>query len=255
MAKPLLILDLDGVLITTPMWKADEMDSDGYSKFNQSCIDNLNTLLSLDDFDIWLSSTRRTVKSIEEFNTIFINRNITKPIKGFLPVYENCNNRKEEILKFLEEFKPQNYLIIDDDKSLNDLDEITKEKLVLTELMKGFNQEQLKLATEKMKKNLDKNDFLDKYIFFGLKNLNDGFDTESIKYFSETDFSIVLKRVEENNIGISGIEPWLNGEFYNVLTSEDYSANPIDPKWYWKAFEELKKKEKHLQYSASYLYL
>ncbi len=63
-----LILDLDGVLITTPLWKADEMDSDGYSKFNQSCIDNLNELLSLADFDIWLSSTRRTVKSIEEFN-------------------------------------------------------------------------------------------------------------------------------------------------------------------------------------------
>lgn len=122
MTNPLLILDLDGVLISTPMWKADEMDSDGYSKFNQSCIDNLNTLLSLDDFDIWLSSTRRTVKSMEEFNTIFTNRNIIKPIKGFLPEYENCKNRKEEILEFLNEFGVENYLIIDDDKSLNDLE-------------------------------------------------------------------------------------------------------------------------------------
>ena len=100
--------------------------------------------------------------------------------------------------------------------------------------------------------NLSKEEFLDTYIFEGLKNLNDGFDSPSIKYFSETDFSIVLKRVEENKIGINGIEPWLNGEFYNVLTYEDYSTSPTDPKWYWKAFEELKKEGKQLQYSASY---
>ncbi len=143
-----LILDLDGVLITTPPWKADKMDSDGYSKFNQSCIDNLNELLSLADFDIWLSSTRRTVKSIEEFNVIFVNRHIKEPIKGFLPVYANCKNRKEEILEFLNEFEPEKYLILDDDKSLNGLETIIKEKLVLTELMKGFNKEQLILATE-----------------------------------------------------------------------------------------------------------
>jgi histidinol phosphatase-like enzyme len=40
-----LFLDLDGVLITTPAWKPDEIDSDGYSKFEQSCVDNLNQLL------------------------------------------------------------------------------------------------------------------------------------------------------------------------------------------------------------------
>jgi len=147
-----LILDLDGVLITTPLWKADEMDSDGYSKFNTSCVDNLNELLSKADFEIWLSSTRRTVKSIEEFNAIFGNRHIKERIKGFLPDYKNCKNRKEEILEFLIEFKPEKYLIIDDDKSLNGLETVIKERLILTEQMKGFNQEQLKLAIEKIEK-------------------------------------------------------------------------------------------------------
>lgn len=132
------------------MWRADEIDLDGYSKFNQSCVDNLNSLLSLANFDIWLSSTRRTVKSLDEFNVIFTNRNIKEPIRGFLPKYRSCKNRKEEILKFLDEFEPENYLIIDDDKSLNGLETVIKEKLVLTELMKGFNQEQLQLATEKI---------------------------------------------------------------------------------------------------------
>ncbi len=103
-----------------------------------------------------------------------------------------------------------------------------------------------------MKDNLNKNEFLETYIFYGLKNLNDGFDVESIKYFSETDFEIILKRVEDNKIVIHGIEPWLNGEFHTVLTYEDYAVASTDTSWYWKAFEDLKKEKKPLQYSATY---
>ncbi|MEO9503283.1 HAD domain-containing protein [Nonlabens ulvanivorans] len=146
-----MILDLDGVLITNPSWKADRIDSDGYSEFNKSCVENLNRLLTLVEFDIWLSSTRRTVKTLTEFNLIFKNRGIKKEIIGFLPEYANCINRKEEILKFIAEFKVSNFLIIDDDKSLNGLESEIKEKLILTELMKGFNLERLNEATEKIK--------------------------------------------------------------------------------------------------------
>ena len=147
----LLILDLDGVLITNPSWKADRIDSDGYSEFNKSCVENLNRLITLVEFDIWLSSTRRTVKTLTEFNLIFKNRGIKKEIVGFLPEYTDCKNRKEEILKFIAEFKLSNFLIIDDDKSLNGLESEIKEKLILTELMKGFNLERLNEATEKIK--------------------------------------------------------------------------------------------------------
>ncbi|GAL76550.1 hypothetical protein JCM19275_1294 [Nonlabens ulvanivorans] len=86
-----------------------------------------------------------------EFNLIFKNRGIKKEIIGFLPEYANCINRKEEILKFIAEFKVSNFLIIDDDKSLNGLESEIKEKLILTELMKGFNLERLNEATEKIK--------------------------------------------------------------------------------------------------------
>ncbi len=147
-----LILDLDGVLITTPIWKADKIDSDGYSEFNMNCVDNLNKLLQQSDFEIWLSSTRRTVKTLSEFNRIFENRNIKSHIKGFLPEYHECKNRKDEIIRFIEESKFSDFLIIDDDKSLNGLDEIHKEKLILTELQKGFDMEKLELAIKKIKK-------------------------------------------------------------------------------------------------------
>ena len=148
-----LILDLDGVLITNPSWKADRIHSDGYSEFNESCVENLNRLLTLAEFDIWLSSTRRTMKTLTEFNLIFKNRGIEKQIVGFLPEYANCRSRKEEVLNFITELKLTDFLIIDDDKSLNGLDSGIKEKLILTELTKGFNSDKLKEAISKIKSN------------------------------------------------------------------------------------------------------
>ncbi|WP_299611337.1 HAD domain-containing protein [uncultured Aquimarina sp.] len=152
MTKSVLILDLDGVLITTPIWKADEIDSDGYSKFNKHCVNNLNELLSKWEFEVWLSSTRRTVKTLVEFNHIFRNRNIKTQIGGFLPEYDNCKTRKDEITRFIEDFKISDFLIIDDDKSLNGLEEKYQQKLILTELQKGFDIEKLELAIEKIKR-------------------------------------------------------------------------------------------------------
>ena len=146
--KTILILDLDGVLITTPPWKRDELDSDGYSKFNEDCIKNLNTLLSKAEFEIWLSSTRRTVKTIEEFNSIFKHRNIQNSIVGFLPNEVSHKTRKEEVLSFVEQNEINTFIIIDDDKSLNDLTTDIKQYLVLTELQLGFDKKKLKLAEE-----------------------------------------------------------------------------------------------------------
>lgn len=94
--------------------------------------------------------------------------------------------------------------------------------------------------------------YLESHIYNGLENLNTGFDAESIYYFSEADFEIVLDRIEENNISIFGIEPWLDGSYYDVTTYEDYDTTANDPKWYRKAFSEFKKREEKLMYAASY---
>ncbi len=143
-SKPcLLILDIDGVLITSPPWKPDELHLDGYSQFNRDCVENLNDLLKTNVFEMYLSSTRRTVKTINEFNRIFRNRGIIQNLKGFVPEYPKAKNRREEIEYFLKEFNPKNYLILDDDKSLNDSKVEMKNRLVLTELQIGFTKEKL----------------------------------------------------------------------------------------------------------------
>lgn len=94
--------------------------------------------------------------------------------------------------------------------------------------------------------------YLDLHVFKGLENQNTGFDASSIKYFFEADFNIVLERVEKLGIGIHGIEPWKNGEFYGVLTFEDYGNKSTNPKWYWKAFRKFTEFGEELQYAATY---
>ena len=143
-----LFLDLDGVLITTPSWKSDEIDEDGYSKFNLKCVKKFNELLSTNRFQIWLSSSRRKGKTLEEFNQIFTNRKINGRISAFLPLYDDCNSRKDEILKFISEKNIVNFIILDDDKSLNSLELEYKRKLVLTDHMIGFTDKDLSKALQ-----------------------------------------------------------------------------------------------------------
>ena len=96
-------------------------------------------------------------------------------------------------------------------------------------------------------------EFLKIKIFYGLENLNDGFDSETEYYFSETDFEIILKRIEKYNIGIYGVEPCLKGEFYGVIIHEQYETEPDDKSWYRDAFEFFRKQNKELQYSATFM--
>lgn len=99
---------------------------------------------------------------------------------------------------------------------------------------------------------MKKLEYLKSNIFYDLENLNDGFDTQSIYYFSESGFEIVLNRVEKLEIGIYGIEPWIHGSFYDTMGFEDFNTVSTDPNWYRKAFSQFKKQEKELMYAASF---
>ena len=99
---------------------------------------------------------------------------------------------------------------------------------------------------------MEQTEFLEKNVFNDLKNLNDGFDVEANHYFSESDFEIVLERVEHFGIGVYGIEPWLDGDLYAVAVHEDFRKKSTDPKWYKKAFLTFKSRQPGLAYSATY---
>ncbi|WP_435314146.1 hypothetical protein [Cellulophaga fucicola] len=99
---------------------------------------------------------------------------------------------------------------------------------------------------------MEKLEFLQKNIFTDLKNLNTGFDAEENYYFSELDFAMILERIEYFGIGIHTIKPYLNEEFANVKTNEDYRKKATDSKWYKRAFYDFKKATPAMLYSAEY---
>ena len=140
--KNVIILDLDGVLITTPPWRSDEFEIDGYSKFNSMAIDNFNMLIECLNFEceLWLISDRRRGKSLEQFNEIFKTRNIKKSIDGLVPVYGHIT-RREELEKFISENEFDNFLLIDDDSSLEGLHD--KGPWIKTKSLIGFGIEEL----------------------------------------------------------------------------------------------------------------
>jgi len=94
--------------------------------------------------------------------------------------------------------------------------------------------------------------YLDIHVFYGLNDLNTGFDVDSIKYFSEKEFEIILGRVKKLGLGIHGIEPWKNGSYYDVETVEEYQTESTDSNWYMKSFQKFKERGEILQYAASY---
>ena len=99
---------------------------------------------------------------------------------------------------------------------------------------------------------MEQEKFLEQHIFTGLKNLNDGFGKDEIQFFSETDFEIVLQRVEHFGIGVFGIDPWLDGKEHLPATHEEYKKKATDPKWYKKAFLTLRMRTPGMDYSARY---
>ena len=63
-----------------------------------------------------------------------------------------------------------------------------------------------------------------------------------------------MNRLKKHGIFVLGIEPWLDGEFYDVLSYEDYEVEPVNFEWIHKAFNEFKSLKLNLQYSASYFF-
>jgi len=99
---------------------------------------------------------------------------------------------------------------------------------------------------------MERTEFLEKKIFVDLTNINNGPDKDTVHYFSESDFEILLKRVEHFGIGIYGMESWLNDALYGISGHEDYKKKATDPKWYNKAFLTFKIRQTGLSFTATY---
>lgn len=197
-------------------------------KVGDSLIEKISEGLSETDFLIVLLS-ENSCKS--EWVKREVNIALTKEIHGKKVVVLPC---------LIEECDIPLFLI---DKKYSDFTDKSKYVNSRSELVKTIG------LKEKSTQSL----FLDQHIFYDLDDMNDGFDVEAIRYFSKSDFEKVLDRIEFFNIGIGGIEPWPDREFFDVEVYETYNTRSNDPAWYRTAFRKFVERGVKDYFSASYI--
>ncbi|CAM1334650.1 hypothetical protein [Tenacibaculum aestuariivivum] len=119
--------------------------------------------------------------------------------------------------------------------------------------LKTLEKAMLKFKNYSKEYQIKKDEYLKTNVFNELKNVNDGFDSKWIYYFSESNFQIVLNRVKKLGIGITKFQPCINGGFYVPAVVEFYDTFSADSKWYQEAFDNFKITKKNLKNSASYV--
>ncbi|MGN7989724.1 HAD domain-containing protein [Pedobacter sp. 22226] len=135
----LLLLDIDGVMVPANSWRRPEILADGFVEFDSKAVKALNKILHHKDFEIVLTTSHKFKYSLNQWLDIFKTRNINLNKISRLPENIDLTDRKNEILNW---YKSQgniySLIILDDDKSLNDLPQSLKERLVQTSASVGL---------------------------------------------------------------------------------------------------------------------
>ena len=140
-----ILLDIDGVLVTTPAWRPVELQADGFLKFNEIASKNLAQIIAVTNASIILTSTHRINYSIKEWHKLLETRGIfpssISKVDDKTAIAE-MENRATEIRKWVENYQDKEaFVIIDDDLSINGLPEEIKDRCVLTKPMIGLDEE------------------------------------------------------------------------------------------------------------------
>ena len=138
-----ILLDIDGVMVHANPTKQVEFDDDGFYKFNDSAINALQVICSLNtSSEIILSTSHRFRYSTIEWLEIFKKRGLNvEKINRIEDPINTHKSRKQEIINWVEKNKIDinDIIIIDDDKSLNSLPFSLKKRLILTDPYIGLN--------------------------------------------------------------------------------------------------------------------
>jgi hypothetical protein len=140
-----ILLDIDGVLVTEPPWKKVESDVDGFMLFNKQSATNLATILSETNASVVLTSTHRINFELEKWIQIFAKRGLN--IHSISKLNDKRSlaemlDRGTEIKEWVDQNNlVKNYVIIDDDTSINGLSQSIKDKWVITKPFIGIDEE------------------------------------------------------------------------------------------------------------------
>ena len=137
-----LFLDIDGVMVHANPTKKVEFEKDGFYKFSDDAVTVLNSVVS-NEIEIILSTSHRHRYSLYKWKKIFIHRGINiRKLSIIKSELVHSKSRRLEIEDWIQQkkIKPEDMIILDDDKSLNGLSEKYKERLVLTNSLTGLSR-------------------------------------------------------------------------------------------------------------------
>lgn len=138
-----IFLDIDGVMVHSNPRLPVELEEDGFYKFNQVAVNILKSVLYKTKDEVILSTSHRFRFSTHAWKKIFESRGIEMNNISIIQTQYTSHRvtRKTEIEHWISERKisTNDVVIIDDDKSLNDLPKYLKDRLVLTNSYTGLN--------------------------------------------------------------------------------------------------------------------
>lgn len=144
-----ILLDIDGVLVTTPPWNPVETDSDGFVRFNPRAASNLARIIESTNSSIVLTTTHRINYSIEEWTKLLFKRGINPSSiakVNDLKTLNRSTSRADEIKEWIDKNgEIGQFVVIDDDTSIHGLPEKIKLNCVITKPLIGLDEE----STEK----------------------------------------------------------------------------------------------------------
>ena len=152
----LIFLDIDGVMVPAKGWKSPEFLQDGFPVFSSRATSALQSLIS-EEVTVMLTTSHKSTFSIDEWKNIFKNRGLNIEKIKSLPTNLNNLSRKDEIVNWFNaniNNANEDFIIIDDDKSLNELPAFLKGNLIQTSPYIGLTEEHLEIIKSILLKGL-----------------------------------------------------------------------------------------------------
>ncbi|MEP7198005.1 MAG: HAD domain-containing protein [Saprospiraceae bacterium] len=147
----LVFLDIDGVMVPAKSWESPKLLNDGFLEFSERAVHVLQNIIS-DEVTVILTTSHKSRFNVEEWKSIFNARGIYIKKLGKLDESLFGTSRKDEILNWFNlNVINEDFIIIDDDKSLNALPVTLKENLILTSSMVGLTEAHLDEIESRLK--------------------------------------------------------------------------------------------------------
>lgn len=138
----LILLDIDGVLVPANSWKKPEFMEDGFPMFSPKSVKALQRILSETNASVLLTTSHKSKYKVAQWKGLLKSRGINPKKIHRLPSNSLQTSRKDEILQWYNQKRPnEEFVIIDDDKMLNELPEYIRHNVILTSPSLGLTDD------------------------------------------------------------------------------------------------------------------